>query len=49
MNEEDRQLLLKYAGSVMDQLTKLSNKEFPSPETEEPYDLDTLSEVLSVS
>ena len=49
MEEEDRQLVLKYAGSVIEQLTKLSNKECPVLQTEEPYDLDTLSEVLSVS
>ena len=47
--EEDRQLVLKLAGSVIEQLTKLSNKEYPLTETEEHYELDTLTEVLTVS
>ena len=49
MLEEDRQLVLKVAGSIIEQLTKLSKKECPLLEIEEPYKLDTLSEYFEVS
>ena len=49
MLEEDRQLVLKVAGSIIEQLTKLSKKECPLLENEEPYRLDTLSEYFEVS
>ena len=49
MDSEDRQLVLKVTGSIIEQLTKLSNKECPLTETEEPYEFDTLNEVLMVS
>lgn len=53
MDEEDRQLVLKVGGSIIEQLTKLSKKECPAEcpllESEEPYKLDTLSEYFEVS